>query len=74
MDDIDRTFDKLRREDFNVLIKRLLDEGKASMVVDPNTFTPVCKIRESDLDGTGWKLWEITSEMESKIGAKIIPL
>ena len=72
MEDIDRTFLKLKRIPLADAIKKLQAEGKFSVVVNPLTFVPVARVKIEDLLSTGWTIHDVTDQIESKIGYKVV--
>src|SRR5271166_870296 len=56
MEDIDRTFEKLKRLGFKELLIKLRNEGKLTVVVDPHTFMPLPTVHPEYLIGTGWTM------------------
>ena len=73
MDDIDRTFEKLKRQDIRTVIANLQRSGKIGNIkVDPLTFMRIVEIRNDELKGTGWDYTNITDKEEVELGAKII--
>jgi hypothetical protein len=73
MDDIDRTFERLKREPFEMVIKRLIESGRAVKLVSPCTFESIICLESIDcLTGTGWNYYEITGQMEVSVGGRIL--
>jgi hypothetical protein len=73
MDDIDKTFERLKREPFEIVIKRLIESGRAVKMIQPYTFQPVIYLTSIDcLSGTGWNYYDITDQMEVSVGGKIL--
>jgi hypothetical protein len=74
MDDLDRTYLKLKRKPLVESIKQLQEEGKFLITVDPMTFAPIAKIKIEDLEKTGWSVRDLTDLVESKMGYKMITI
>lgn len=65
MDDIDRTFLKLKRNPLNDVLNELLLSGKVEVRVDPETFMPISRIKKEELDQAGWTEDEVTAHLEA---------
>ena len=66
MEDIDRTFEKLKREDATSLFFKLKENGKISICIDPVTFLLSAVIHRSSLNGTGWSSSDFVKEMKKQ--------
>jgi hypothetical protein len=68
-DDLDKTFDVLRRDSFGVLLQKLEYEKQMGIFIDRNINHSVKYIKQ-DIENTGWTLIEISEEL-IKRGYKI---
>lgn len=63
MDDLDRTFERLKRPDYNTLVSRI----KAGPIVDPYTFDMrYSRWCEPQCIANGWTLKELNEELEKR--------
>lgn len=69
MDEIDRTFKRLSRENFNDLVRRLRREGLMFHTWNPYSNEPEAHLTniEHSLIGSGWTEQEFREELERKI-------
>ena len=72
MDDIDKTFEKLKRKPLIELIREWSRDGRISVVVNPNTFELEMFVRKELLDGTGWNASDFDDVLTGIVGAKIV--
>lgn len=71
MDEIDRTFARLKRKPIIESLKKLQEENKVEISADPKTFMSVAKIMIEDLENTGWSLNEMIDYFESVCGYEV---
>jgi len=69
MDEIDKTFKRLAREDFNALIRRLRKDGLLFHTWNPYSNEPETHVTNmaQSLIGSGWTEQEFREELERKI-------
>jgi hypothetical protein len=72
MEDIDRTFLKLKRKPLIDVLSQIREEGRIKCFINPSTFMHIATIQSGVLEEYSWSINDVTDEIECQFGYKVL--